>query len=262
MKNGYTVILLALCASTLAVAACSSDTPAKSGTGGSSGSQTGTGGSSSSAVGVALTPDMTGWVDKASNTLGVQGAWYTYSDATGVASCTGTGKHMASECSMITMPPASATGFPNTGGVMCTAGSVEMVIGTPPDYSNMWGAGIGLDLASSGGALSTKGEFDASKLKGISFDIDTVPGPGLRVEFPSAATDAGTAGGDYWGATASYPNSPVMKGTNTVLWSAIAGPMGHMFTPAHIESIQFHVPTTLSAGGSYSFCISNLKMLM
>jgi hypothetical protein len=91
-----------------------------------------------------------------------------------------------------------------------------------------------------------------------------VPGPGLRVEFPSKETDAGSAGGDYWGGNAGYSPSPVMKGTNTILWSAVTGPgpTPHVFSPAHIEAIQFHVPTSLSAGGSYSFCISNLKMLM
>lgn len=259
MKNGSKWKFLALCVATTAIAACSSDTPAKSGTGGTSGGTSGTGGSTASGAGVVLTPDATGWIDKTSNSLMVQGAWYPYSDATGDAKCITAGMHPSSACSMITTP--TGTGFANTGGMMCTAGSVEMVIGTPPDYSNMWGAGIGLDLASSGGALSTKSEFNASALKGISFDIDMVPGPGLRVEFPSQATDGGTAGSDYWGATSSYPNSPIVKGTNTVLWSAVAGPMGHVFDPSKIESIQFHVPTTTSAGGSFSYCISNLKML-
>jgi sugar lactone lactonase YvrE len=51
-------------------------------------------------------------------------------------------------------------------------------------------------------------------------------------------------------------------GTNTVKWSDIAGPKGHVFDPTKLEGLQFHVPTTTTSGGSYSFCISNLKLLM
>jgi hypothetical protein len=267
MKNCSKWILLALCASAGAVAACSTDTPATSstGSGGTTGSQTGSGGTTaSSGAGVTLLPDATGWIDKTSNSLMVQGPWYPYSDSTGVAKCTTVGMHTPAQCAMITMPSPTAMGFPNMGGNMCTAGSVEVVIGMPFDYSNMWGAGISLDFAASGGALSTKGEFNFTSVgvTGVSFDIDMVPGTGLRVEFAAKETDGTTAGNDYWGATSSYPNSPVMKGTNTVLWSKVAGPMGHVFNPAKVESIQFHVPTNTTAGGSYSFCISNLKLLM
>jgi hypothetical protein len=267
MKNGSKWILLALCASAGAVAACSTDTPATTGTGsgGTTSSQTGSGGTTaSSGAGVTLLPDATGWIDKTSNSLMVQGPWYPYSDSTGVAKCTTVGMHTPAQCAMITMPSPTAMGFPNMGGNMCTAGSVEVVIGMPFDYSNMWGAGISLDLAASGGALSTKGEFNFTSVgvTGVAFDIDMVPGTGLRVEFAAKETDGTTAGNDYWGATSSYPNSPVMKGTNTVLWSKVVGPMGHVFNPAKVESIQFHVPTNTTAGGSYSFCISNLKLLM
>jgi hypothetical protein len=84
------------------------------------------------------------------------------------------------------------------------------------------------------------------------------------VEFPSVATEAGTAGGDFWGATKDYGNSPVVANmTNTITWDLVKGPgpTAHLFDPAHILSIQFHVPTNTSSTGTYSFCISNLKML-
>jgi hypothetical protein len=49
-------------------------------------------------------PDRTGWVDLMAegNTVGVQGAWYPYGDAYGVAKCTSVGMHLAAECSSIT----------------------------------------------------------------------------------------------------------------------------------------------------------------
>jgi hypothetical protein len=229
----------------------------------------GTGGTPSTGAGILITPDATGWVQADTNDAGVQGAWYAYGDGTDGAGGPGTCQkagHAAGECSSIAMPTGGM--FPNTGGKMCTSGMVAKVINGSngmPDYGNIWGAGIGLDLANSGGAAPVKSEFDATAkgITGVSFEIDAPPLPGLRVEFPSKETDAGTAGGDYWGADASYKNSPVVAGVNTILWADVKGPgpTPHTFSPAHIESIQFHVPTNTSSGAAYSFCISNLKLL-
>jgi hypothetical protein len=131
-----------------------------------------------------------------------------------------------------------------------------------PDYNNMWGAGIGLDLAGATGT-GPKGSVDvvAKRITGFSFDIDVVPTAGLRVELASLATDGSSAGHNYWGATAAYPPSPVKAGTNTVHWDDFVGPKGRGTDTGHVQSIQFHVPTTAASSGSYSFCISNLKML-
>lgn len=241
------------------------------GTGTGGGTSTGTGGGTSTGEGIALTPDATGWVDKGMNMAGVQGAWYAYGDGqdgTGapMGTCQKAGHTAPGECSVITTPAPGM--FANTGGKMCTSGEVAKVLKNSAgadDYSNMWGAGIGLDLNSSGGAMSVKAEFDASAYKGISFHIDTPPLAGLRVEFPSLETEAGTAGGDYWGADPTYKNSPVVMGTNTFTWDKVTGPgpaaTAHKFSPAHILSIQFHVPTTLASKAIYSFCISDLKLI-
>jgi hypothetical protein len=137
-----------------------------------------------------------------------------------------------------------------------------------PDYSNIFGAGIGLDLNNPGGA-NGKGVFNAMTkgVTGISFDIDAPPLSGLRVEFPTTKTDGSTAGAEYWGATPGYANSPVVAGTNTIHFMPdVKGPgpaaMATTFDPSVLESIQFHIPTTAAAGASYTFCISNLKLLM
>ena len=272
-KSTFNLLLSSVLITTAAVAAgCSSDTTAmQTGTGGSGGGGKSGGGTG---VGVAITPDATGWVMADTNTLGIQGAWYAYGDGIGadgtaaMGSCMKAG-HTASECTVITTPAPGP--FANTGGKMCTSGKAAKVVDIVgktgmPDYSAIWGAGIGLDLAASGGTASTKSTFDATtkKVVGVSFDLDSVPLSGLRVEFATPSTNGSSAGNDYWGGNASYGNSPVAAGPNSVTWDKISGPgaAAHVFTPGAIESIQFHVPTNTTAAGDYSFCISNLKFLM
>jgi hypothetical protein len=271
MKNQLSILVLATFVGVATAAGCASSP----GTNGKP-STTGNGGSTGNVSGVTLLPSATGWIDKmdADNTIGVQGAWYPYGDAYGDAKCMTVGGHTAAECSMITTPDPTATSFPPsdmTTGKMCTSGTVAKVINGPgttamPDYSNIWGAGIGLDLNASGGANSVKMPYNATAagITGIAFDLDMVPLPGLRVEFPMPSTDGSTAGSDFWGATSSYPPSPVQVGTNVITWDKVLSPMpsaSTMFDPTMIESIQFHVPTSTSSTGSYSFCISKLTFL-
>ena len=316
MKRLGDIWLLALCGA-IALAGCGSSTAIHTtGSGGSSGSSSGgssgsgSGGSSGtvSTMDVELTATDTGWVGDPgdgtnTNSLGVHGSWYPYGDQYGPLcgdppdpkssgmKCNDShfGAHDAStECSVITMPDPTMMSFPNTGGKMCTTGTVPKIanivnsaVGTvgKPDYSDVWGAGIGLDLAADMGstACDTKGVFPAKdkKVIGIKFDIDTVPTVGLRVEFPIPATDGTTNGSDYWGGTGTaYPSSPVVQGTNTIYFdpaslgmpATVKGvtPPGSAplvtFDPNQMESIQFHVPAGTAA--SYSFCISNLKMMV
>jgi hypothetical protein len=239
-----------------------------SGGGMTAGGAGGAAGGGSAGSGVVLMPDATGYVDGATNPFWVTGSWYAYGDslgATGVApgDCQTAG-HPDSACAQITSPVSG--GFPNTAGKMCTTGTVETVVDIVgmtgmPDYSKMWGAGIGIDLNHP--AMGPRGVFDAvaNQVIGISFDLDVKPAAGLRVEVQTVPTDGTVAGNDYWGATASYPPSPVVVGTNTMSWSAVTGPKGHFFDPTEIEAIQFHVPSSTAAGSLYSFCISNFKML-
>src|SRR5579859_582586 len=128
--------------------------------GGSSGSSSG--GSSSGDAGggtaVPLTPTSTGYVDVVN--LGIIGSWYAYGDGWGPSGsppgdCETKGLHPSSACSVITSPAPSATdgggaGFPPSNAGMCLTGTAAQVIGTPPDYSNIFGIGIGLDLNNTG----------------------------------------------------------------------------------------------------------------
>jgi len=282
-----------------------------SGSGGSSGN--GSGGSSGTTFDeVDLTPSDTGWVGALadgsnSNKLGISGSWYPYGDQYGPLcgsppdpkssgmKCNDPnfGNHPTSDCSVINLPDPTMMSFPNDGGKMHTSGTIAKIVniigGTSPDYSNIWGAGIGLDLNAMMGstACDPKGSFDATAnhVVGIEFDIDNVPTAGLRVEFPAPGTDGTKNGSAYWGADSAFSPASgkyVMPGTNKVFWDpktvlgldrdptmpqsqpvVVPGSTpGAALDQAHIESIQFHVPASTSASTTYDFTISNLKMLV
>jgi hypothetical protein len=221
---------------------------------------------------VPITPGPTGLVLGSSNVLGVQGPWYAYADgmggdglsATGI--CEARGGHPATACSQVATPAVGS--FPNVGGKMCTSGTVAVVIagaGGLPDYANITGAGIGLDLNNNGGAVPVRGVFNATAkgVTGVAFDLEIVALPALRVEFPTPATDISSAGAAYWGADVSFASSPAVAGTNVIRWAdvRIPGAAPPAFDPTMIESILFHIPTKVTSTGPYSFCVSNLKLL-
>lgn len=252
------------------------------GTGGGSGLGGGAGQDTTSPV--TVMPDPSGWVDRAAswNSIGIQGAWYPYGDQYGKAKCTLVGLHMPAECSTIASPDPLVTGFPNEGGVMCTRGEVAPIVpckpdvprcnvGTP-DYSNVWGAGIGLDLNALGaeqGGVKSAWDPGAHRVTGVRFRIDKVPPAGLRVEFPIQLPDATSTedhvdGSPYWGASAAYPPSRVVAGTNEFRWPEVLAPKStYVFDKARILAIQFHVIAVPVNGvrSPYEFCISELTFL-
>ena len=235
-------------------------------------------GGSGAGAGVPLASDATGFVEV--DTLGIKGAWYAYGDGAGddglpaSGNCQKVGMHMAAECSSVTTPMFGS--FANMDSKMCTTGHVAKVInlagmtGCPTmtascDYSNMFGAGIGLDMNNGGvdGGMG-KQPFDAAAagVVGIAFDIDAVPLAGLRVEFPTDTT-ANTAA--IWKpAKAKNYTSPVVAGHNVILFADVIQPdyikpAPAVLNAAKLVSIQFHVPTTTTAAADYMFCISNLS---
>jgi len=200
-----------------------------------------------------------GWVDRTSNSLGIQGAFYAYGDSLGMTGappgdCQGAG-FMTSQCSAITMT-VNATSI-------CATGTGAMVIngtdGTPA-YSQIWGAGIGFDLNSSGGDASVKSPYDAvtHHVVGVSFDIDTVPdAPAqLRVEFPTPAMataahyyivpDSGHVEARFADAGIFYLNPPDTSPIDASM----------------INSFQWHVATATSAAVPFAFCLSNIAPIV
>jgi hypothetical protein len=246
--------------------------------------------------GFTLMPDCNGWIDGFSNMLGVQGGWYPFGDAYSGPNdekCLTVGQHRQAECSLVaTPPPPPALGFPQAvRGQMCTSGEVAVILPCAPalmtsgcperDYANMTGAGIAVDFNADrnedGGA---KHPWDPSVagIIGFSFEIDSVSLMTLRVEIPMVLTDAEASavalplgsttdqhpdGSPYWGASMTYPASPVMARVNRVLWSDIHPPRtNYVFEPRRMLGIQFHVPAiAVQPRGAYGFCISNLTLL-
>jgi hypothetical protein len=270
MTVNYSLVLFASVLGCFSVA-CSSDGGSSKNNNGGTGA--GGGGSGDNVV---LTPSDTGWVDKGSNPLMIQGAWYAYGDGVGPdgmppGDCQTKGMHTTDECSKITTPSPGAFA-PDPAKGMCTTGTVAKILNLSgsPDYDNMWGAGIGLDFgAPSEGETTAKHVVDLSAYKGISFTIGDKPLPGLRVEFPMPATEPGNpqgnkGGSDYWGADSSYSPSPV-KGNmvNTIMWADIKAPGSSTvaFDPKQMLGIQFHVPTATSAAGAYDFCIKDVTII-
>jgi hypothetical protein len=259
--------------STLAVVAAAS-----MGCSSSSTPQSGDGGPTNGWV---LEPSDMGFFD-GTNMAGVLGAWYSYGDWYGGTptmamggDCAVKGGFTVDQCSAITTP-APGQPFAKTASGMCTAGTVAKVIpmagSTSPDYSDVWGAGVGFDMNNGGtddGGTGAKLPYDATAhgVTGFSFHIDTPPTGGqMRVEFPTAAvvgtTDINSA--YYGGATANL--SPFTKGGDvTFHFKDVGGPMyltsPMPFDATKILSMQFHVVSNTSSTIPFQYCISNLTAL-
>jgi hypothetical protein len=224
-----------------------------------------------SAVSVPLMPDLTGWIDRrATGSTAIQGPWYAYADGEGADGMTATGiceraGHPASACSHVTRPMFGS--FLNTAGKMCTSGVAAAVVNTAdggaiPDYPNITGAGIALDLntPTTGGATAA---YDASAhgVIGFGFDIDVLPSSGLRVGLLTPATAADPA---FWGGNDMI--SPVKVGHNEFRLEEVLGPFYLINPPSFdrtkILTLRFHVPTSTASSTSYAFCVSNLVALV
>jgi hypothetical protein len=282
----------------LAAGACGSKTGG-TGTGGSSGHD---GGGNFPPGYIPLPSNPTGFVEDPITM--VTGAWYAYGDGVGAkASTAGTdaansdcqlkGGFPATACSQI-LSPVAGQPFPPADAAtsaMCTSGTAAVVMnkGTAPDYSDLWGAGIGLDLNNPGGDAGVKGYLDLSAYKGMYFDFYTFPastsdpmsngaGPpamAMRVNFPNQSqhmTDS-----PYWmGAmkAASPLTSPQGSMThNEVDWTDVGGPFYltqqsppvdltmYPFNSAAVQAIQFQVFTNTTSATPYSFCVANLGLI-
>lgn len=252
------------------------------------------------------------------NTVGVIGSWFAYGDswgtegvggATGVAgergSCQLVGGFPTSACSAITSPlpaaPVSPTmptsgdagsgygnGFPPTpvtSQTLCLSGTAAKVIGIDggaPDYTNIFGIGMGLNLNYDFvNFVSRPYDAVANGVVGVQFDITATGGlpANLRVEFATEQTDDG---GPHPTAD-SYDIMPSTAGTYQVLWTTLAKPFPPvvgtnisyvppvdgglaaqpMFDPTSLISIQFHVATdNMAAVLVNDLCVSNLSAIV
>jgi len=180
-------------------------------------------------------------VDVGGNSVGIQGAWYSYNDCA----------DSPSACTLNHTPPTGS--FANTGGKMCTKGTT-VAVKAEADFSNQWGAGIALDLNNSGGATGQKLPYDAQAANVIGFFMNiTGTAPGLRINITSAST----------GDNSHFVNGVV--GANTVeltkakqgSWVTTKTPLN----PAELLAIQFQIPTVMNRAVEFDFCVEGLAAL-
>jgi hypothetical protein len=180
--------------------------------------------------------DATGFVERACDDYQIQGAWYCYADGVGTSDCV-TGK---------TPYVAASTG-------MCLSGMISTATGS-------YGAGLGLELNSSGGMASVKSAYDATANNVVGFEI-TITGSsggiGLRLGFTGSATPG--------------PTQPFVElpgaGTYQVLLADTLVPASFAGTtantranPAAIYDLQLAIPA--SAPVSYNYCITEVKPIL
>lgn len=194
--------------------------------------------------GVPLTP-ADGWVDKATNTLGIQGAMFAYADDTSkvglVEDFTGTNaciKGTAAKVDLKCTPPM---------GMDC--------------YGITWGAAIGLNLKQDIDPVTMMGTepaaFDASAIKGFAFELSgaTVP-TSLRFKVENATGEFCTPA-----------TKPVLLGGNSFLFSDLitecwkTGGTSAETGKSNLIKIAWQVVTNSSSAVPFDFCVANVRAL-
>ncbi len=223
----------------------SSSTGGAGGSGGTGTGTAGTGGTATLPEGVPLTPT-DGWVDAASNTLGIQGAMFSYADTTSGASMTDD----------FTGTNACITG---------TAAKVEMPCTIEPPatdcYGTFWGAAIGLNLNQPIDMTTMMGAdpmpYDASALSGFAFEITGSMVPtSLRFKVEDAS-------GEY--CTTSM--TPIKAGANSVTFDQLVtecwttGGTPATGAKAGLLKISWQVVTNAMSTVPFDFCVGNVRAL-
>jgi hypothetical protein len=203
---------------------------------GSGGATAGAGGAGTGCPGVPIMPDANGMVAVGSNSVGIHGSWFEYSDCTDLKNV---------NCSTVTTPPASS--FPNTGGKMCTSGHTSTASGA-------WGAGIGLEL--NDGPPQMPYDTTAHNVVGFCFQLSgtTIPSTGIRVAFPTKDNNDNA-----------YFLAVTTPGQHTVLFSDTAQgswvTTKSAFEPTAVMLMQLQIPSSTTAAVPWDFCIEGLTAI-
>jgi hypothetical protein len=231
---------------TTSTAGSSTTNGGASASGGTATSAGGSAGGASLPEGVPLT-SADGWVDMASNTLGVQGAMFSFADD-------------ASKMGLVEDfigPDACIKGTAAKVDLKCTpvAPAVDC-------YGQFWGAAIGLNLNQAIDPVTLQGSvtpmpFDASALKGFAFEITGTAVPtSLRFKVENAS-------GEY----CNPAKKPILAGANTILFSDLmtecwkVGGMSAEGAKSSLVKIAWQVVTNSSAAIPFDYCVSNVRAL-
>jgi hypothetical protein len=227
--------------------------PASAGAGSSSAGASGSGSAGAPASGGTGTPiawDIGGWVDGASNPFAVQGPWYSYDDCKDAAGMASTLPCTMRDPSM--MGPDMDTGWSVTPTAVCFKGTAVKVQSMM--FAAQWGAGLALDLNSSGGVAAVKSPFNATAagISGFSVDISgTAPATGIRINL----TMDGVGDSNFIAApipgTTTFKLSQVKQGS----WVTSKTPLD----PTKIMAMQFQVYTNAASTTPFDFCINAIR---
>jgi hypothetical protein len=199
-----------------------------------------------SGTGVALTP-AAGFVSGTSNGVGIQGYFYTFSDATSGGNTT-------------IQPADFATAM---GSTICASGVGAQVINVngAPAYSTYWGGGIGLNLSDPGGMMGPQ-PWMRGRVTGFSFNITgtTVP-PAGRLRFKATFYDGTTVNSDYCVNAAAGPNTFRL---DQIVNQCYQGGLGAPALPATapLQALQWQVATDVAATTPFNFCVENLQAIV
>lgn len=209
------------------------------GPGGSSGGMGDTGGSGGAGTGcpgVSIVPDAKGFVAPGSNSLGIHGSWFEYSDCADLKNV---------NCSTVTTPPANS--FPNVAGKMCTSGHTSTAPGA-------WGAGIALEL--NDGPPQMPYDTTAHGVIGFCFELSgaTIPSTTIRVAFPTKDNNDNA----YFSAVSTIgQHSVLFSDTAQGSWVTTKS----AFEPNAVMLVQFQIPSSTSGSVPWDFCIDNFTAL-
>jgi hypothetical protein len=172
---------------------------------------------------VSITPS-DGWVPCDSNTVGIEGAFFTYFD----------------EVASTIMP----TTFESAGADICVTGEVGLV----DEAFSVWGAGLGFNFAD-------EAPWDAATqgISGVSFNISELPaGTETRIIFSDGA------GVDHCATSAAAgANTFAFTDTSVDCWEA----GGATPSASSIVSVKWQVATNAESSHPFSFCITDLQVI-
>jgi hypothetical protein len=225
---------------------------------------------------VPLTTDSAGVI--LGNSVGIVGQWYAWSDDWGMRGppgvCQTLGDFTKAQCSSISFPPPPnfPLVFPQISpGTFCLTGTAAQVIGKPgmpPDYADIYGIGMGIDLNNSGGG-SEKMTYDAPAHNVVGFQFDVVNLPpaevgSIRVELPTP--EANVRGFAYWGELLTSPLAEGGKNERLLFKNVAPFPSGESppeFKAKDLLSIEFHVASITGNSIPVSeLCVSNLQAIV
>jgi hypothetical protein len=215
------------------------------GTGGEATAMGGQGGDPidcSTLSGSGLPINQSGWLDASCNSIGMQGAWFCFTDEIETSTCIdGT-------------PPWEE------GSGMCLSGTSVV----DPDYAS-WGGGIGLSLNETGGEDSVKTTYNATANGVVGYRL-TLEGDslgqsmriGYSTHFP--AGDNLTPFIEVGELTPGSPLTVEVVISDTVVpeaWDSIPN-AGEYADPSAVYDLQIQFPGG-DVDGQYSFCITSIE---